>query len=341
MVAAALIAALLGAVLQEPAATPPAPTLAELRNQLSAYEERAAVGRAEAADLVAIANAVLQRTLRSTNPHAVVHTCSSPFAPDADGCASKLWAIAKRPAVALEHRASAAAALAHRGDKDAASYLYGLVKGAKPAQLATGAFTLMALPSERAVPLLEAMLKSGDPAVQVAACRTLAQVDSGESRQVLSTYLAAAPKGTGPWFACTIAAGKLGDPEAQRTTRFITNHLGPDDLLAASEVLLVEDQELALSLLMQATRQSRGMPQLEAAERLAPHRPDIATDIMEHALSNGDPLMRAAALELHRTLQLEPSREVRGLLLDPNPLVQVRAAEAVLAWEARQRRAGR
>jgi hypothetical protein len=105
----------------------------------------------------------------------------------------------------------------------------------------------------------------------------------------------------------------------------------------AAGVLLETNQEFAIGVLLQVTRQGRGLAPLEAASRLVPYRPDVATDLMDYTLPSSNPLFRAAALELHRSLRLEPSRAVRALLLDPQPLVQLRAVETVLAWAARQR----
>ena len=312
---------------------------AKIRSRLAAYEVRLAAGRAETGELAAIAKDVLQSTAASRNAHAVIQTCSSSFFAD-ETCTAKLWEIARRTTAAFEERARAAAALARRGDKEAAGYLLQIVKPAPAARLAGVADALLTLPAERSVPLLEPLLQSKEPAAQTAACRILAKIDSAESRQAVRAFVAAAPRGTGPWHACMVASARLGDPEAHRMLRPLTHYMSGDDLVAAAEGLLPEDQDLAVSFLMQVTRESRGFPQLEAAERLAPFRPEIAADIMEYALASPEPELRAAALEVHRTLRLDPSKKVRDLLVDSNPLVQLRAGETVLAWEARRKSAG-
>ena len=314
---------------------------AELHARLKQYEARAAgTGHQVAAELAQIANAVLLTTAASNNADAVIHTCSSAFFKEAGNCATSLWQIAKRATAALAHRANAAKVLAARGDKQAKPYLLELVKSVPPDKLAASAAALLAIPAERAVPILAGMLQSGKPAAELSACRTLAQIDDAESGRVINAFLTSAPRGTPSWYACTIAAATLGDAEARRMTRFIHTYLADEDLIAAAEVLQSEDPELATSLLLQTTRQGNDFSRLDAADHLITMRPDLATDIMEFGLKSTDAMIRAAALELHRNLHAEPSRKVRALLLDPNPLVQLRAAETILAWETRQRRAG-
>jgi hypothetical protein len=330
----ASIAAVLLILMALPARAQPAD---EVRDRLAAYEKGIAAGRADNGELAAIATLVLDRTVLSTQPNAMIQACSSRFLKDAADCNAKLWALARRTGAALAHRASAAAALAERKDKEAPAYLFEIVKGAPAQQLAPIAFLLRSLPAERSVPLLAPLLRSGNEAAAVEGCRALAQVSSAESLKAVNEYLESAPRGTPQWFACTLAAARLGDPAGLRTSGFITNYLAGEDLVTAADLLLTSDPERALSLLLQTTRESPGMARLEAAERLTELRPQVSADIMEQALKSDQAGTRAAALEIHRRLRLEPSPEVRRLLLDPDPIVQLRAAETVLAADARRR----
>ena len=309
----------------------------DVRDRLAAYEQGIAAGRADNGELAAIATLVLDRTALSTQPNAMIQACSSRFLKDTRDCNGKLWALARRSGAALAHRASAAAALIERKDKEAAAYLFEILKAAPPQQLAPLAFLLRALPPERSVPLLAPLLRAGNEAGAVEGCRALAQISNAESLKVINEYLESAPRGTPQWFACTLAAAKLGDPAGMRTAGFITNYLAGEDLVSAADLLMGSDQERALGLLLQTTRESPGMARLEAAERLTELRPQVSTDIMAQALKSDQAATRAAALEIHRRLRLEPSAEVRRLLLDPDPVVQLRAAETVLAADARRR----
>ena len=98
--------------------------------------------------------------------------------------------------------------------------------------------------------------------------------------------------------------------------------------------LVDEDIEGAIRLYMAVTREGRGIAPLEAAERLISHRPDIAQEAVREALKSADPMVRAAALEVHRKLKLEPEADIRALLFDASGLVRVRAAEVIAAWAA-------
>jgi HEAT repeat protein len=313
------------------------PIAAQIRARLTTYEQQAAAGRQDPAELAAIASTVLEDATRSPDVTAATEACSSPFLKKDVNCTVTLWTVARRPAATLAHRVRAAAALVNRKDQDAAGYLFDLVKAVPGPQLAPFAESLRALPARKAVPLLASMLQSSDPAAHISGCQALSHIDAPESLQVVKDYLTSAPRGTRAWYICTIAAAKLGDPDGQRTTGYITSYLSGDELVSAGDVLLNLDQERAIGLFMQAARESRGLAQLDAAARLVPFRPEIATEIMEGALSNNEPGMRAAALQLHRALKIEPSRHVRQRLLDSSPLVQVRAAETILSADVRRR----
>lgn len=335
MLASLVAAASLLQVAQLPGAVP---TASQIRARLTAYETQVAAGRADAAELESIAADTVWEVTNSADPVAVVQACSSTFAREAD-CSGKLWTLARNKTTALPHRVEAAAVLARRKDAGAAPYLLELVSALPAPRLAPLAPSLVAVPAQKSVPLLRGLLQSDVPAAQQAGCRTLGWIDTGDSREAIQAFLAAAPRGTHAWNACTLAAAKLGDPFAQRMAAFISMHLAGDELIDAADILMNEDRERAVSVLMQVTRESRGYPQLEAADRLANIRPEITTDIMHFALASNRPEMVAAALELHRSLRLEPDPLIRARMVDANPLIRLRAAETTLA--AAERRRGR
>jgi hypothetical protein len=325
-------------LLQVPPAADAAPTMSQLRARLTAYEAQVAAGKANASELESIAADTIWELTGSADPVTLVQACSSTFARDAE-CRAKLWALARKAGASRPHRVEAAAVLARRKDADAAPYLLQLVSGLPPAQLAPLAGALTAVPVEKSVPLLRRLLESDAAAAQEAACRVLREIDTGASREAIQAFLANAPRGTSAWNACTIAAAKLGDPAAQRLTTFISMHLAGDQLIDAADIMMDTDRDRAVSVLMQVTRESRGYPQFEAADRLANIRPEITTDIMEFGLGSDRPEMVAAALELHRSLRLDPNPPIRARMVDANPLVRLRAAETTLA-AARRARAG-
>ncbi len=322
------------------AATPPQeaqpPTAAQLRARLAAYEKAVEDRRPNPEELSAIAKGVMARSLLPTAGDALVVACSSKVWTDPE-CPDKLRAMARRKTAAVEPRARAAAALVALKDKEAAAGLLAILKPLPLARLAALAPTLEALPAKQSAPLLDAMLESNTPDVQVAACRTLAHIDAPETRQSLAAYLAKAPKGTVPWYSCVLASAQLGDPANQQMARYITNYLAGDELLAAADLWMTVDRDRAISHLQQITRESRGLARFEAAERLAPTHPEEAQTIMDQGLADDRPEIKAAALELHRVMRIEPSREVRALLLDPDPVVAIRAAETILAADERRR----
>ncbi|HVL68401.1 MAG TPA: hypothetical protein VM364_14155 [Vicinamibacterales bacterium] len=320
-------------VLAQPAST-------ELRARLAAFEQRTSPAAGDEAELAAIADQVLREAAsHGATSDVVVLACSSDFAAANTACHDRLWRIARERSTAVHVRAEAAAALVRRGDKEASAALVELARGASARQLAAMAPSLLALPSELSLPIFSRMLSADEPAATTQACRALGEIDAFESRHAVQGFLAATPRGTGEWYACLLAAAELGDVSALQEVRFRTPYMRGVDLIAAGQVLLRVDQELGLSLLMQATRQGTDLLPLEAADRLAAARPDLARDIAEKALRSPDARARAGGLMVYRRLMLDPTPEVRSMLADADPSVRVRAAEVVL--ELRRKRASR
>jgi hypothetical protein len=316
-----------------------APTMAELRTRLATYEKLVETKKEDPAELAAIATAVVSRVETSNDLDALIQACSSRFVVDDTACRPRLWAIAKRTQATLAHRASAAAALARKKDKDATEFLFALLKPLTPAQLLGVDVTIDALPPARALPLLEAMLTGGSNE-QIAACRILGTIDDFESRRLLGNVLQGEDRMTEDRFACTIARAQLGDQNALQMVRYTHSYMRGANLVAAGALLVKTDQELGVSLLQQAIRQSRDeWTLLEAADVVAPYRRESALDVLRFMFTRSSPAVLAGTLELHRNLGLDPDRDVRAYLLHANPLVQLRAGEAVLAWAERRKAA--
>src|SRR5829696_1155643 len=318
-----------------PAQAPsPAPTP---RARLAQYEQQVVAGKADPAELVSIATIVLENGTDVTDAGPMIEACSSDFARQRTECDTTLSALSKRQTASLTDRVRAAAALVLRKQKGADALLLELARRASPSQLVGIAPSLALLPARDSVPLLASLLASGDATANTVGCRVLSDIEGTESRTAIREFLTAAPRGTQPWFACVLAAARLGDVDAQQTSRSIWTYLHGYDLVTAADVLVAIDEELAVSLLQQATREARGITRLDAADRLVKLRPEVAKSIMEETLDDQDPEIRSAALQVHRHLQLEPSWDVRGRLLDTDPVVRLRAAETVLDWDARRR----
>ena len=324
MTSVLLLVALIGPVAFQ--ATP----AANIRDRLAAWEQAAAQGRTDASGLVAIATSVVTEAQQSRNPEVAIEACGSTVQAPATSCTARLWTIARDTRTAFRLRAAAASVLVEQSVDGAAAYLLKLASAASPEELASGASLLKVLPAKQSVPLLQGLLATGSPIAHAAGCSTLGKIDTGESRTAIADYLASAPRGTRPYYVCTLAAARLGDPIAIRTTSGIANYLADADLVEAAEVL-GNDPERQTNLLMLVTRQGSSVAQLVAANALVPFRPDVASRVMTQALENDRADLRAAALEVHRTLSVDADQHVRGFLLDEDPLVRLRAAETILA----------
>jgi hypothetical protein len=303
---------------------------ASVRDRLATWEQRAAQGRPDASELVAIAASVVTEAQQSRNPEVAIEACSSTVQAPAAACTADLWTIARDTRTAFRLRAAAASVLVDQSVDGAAAYLLKLASAASSEELASAAPVLLVLPAKQSIPLLKRLLSTDSPTAHVAGCSALGRIDTGESRTALADYLATAPRGTRPYYVCTLSAARLGDPIALRMTSGIVNYLAHADLVEAAELLGQSAPDRQASLLMLVTRQGSPLAQLLAANALVPLRPDLATDVMIHAFESDRPDLRAAALEVHRTLSIDATQQVRGFLLDEDPLVRLRAAETIL-----------
>jgi hypothetical protein len=313
------------------------PPTSELRARVERYEQALAQNKADDAELVATARLALEQAANAMSRRTVIEACSSTFTQNDASCQATLWRIARQTPAPLADRLAASAALVRRKAKGAADLLLELANGAKPAHLLGAVQTLIVLPPEKSVPILSRMLASDDVQTMSAACRVLGAIDSSESRQTIASFLETSPRGTTHWNACMLAAARLGNSDMQMRTRFMAVSFKGFELISGGEVLLPMDQQLATSLWLQATRQGTGLIPLEAADRLAPFEPDAAAAVMRQALQSTQIPMRAGALQVHRSLKLDPDADARARLIDVDPLVRLRAAETILEWYKRRR----
>ena len=326
-----------GGAAQGPPSSDSPPTLQDIKGRLAAYEKRVAqTGRQEPASLAEIATLGLTRALKSATFEVWSEACVSPYAAATAGCDDRLKSTFRQAKAPLATRVAAGAALIGRGDRDAASALFDLVKERPVSDLAQVAALLTRLPPDRATTLLARVVKSDDPAHQAAACRALGTIDSGEVRQVLREAVAQIPPGTDPWFSCTIARARLNETDTTWKMPGISSYLAGQRLLDAADAMLAVGDQRGLDTARKVTRESAGVIQIEAAERLAPSDVEYARKIADARRADKDPFVRARALVLERQLNRTPSPEVRTALIDPHDLVQLRAAEAMLDWAARE-----
>ena len=307
----------------------------ELKQRLSDFEKRP---DKTPEMLRAIALLALDSNLRSTNFDVWVEGCASPLVPATSTCQERLWSTVKRPAAPAEQRVRAAATLVRRGDKDAVASLTTIVANLTPRDLAPVADVLRLLPAPTAVPLLRKLLGSARSEDQIVACRVMGHFDTVEAKEALRTVVTNAPPGLQPWNTCMVARARLKEPDAMLKLAGFSRAMEGEDLLDAADAMLDNGNDQGTFLLRRLTREAPGVIQLRAAEVLAAADPDAAAKVVDAKLDDPDPAVRAQALVTELRLKRTPSERVRGKLLDSDPIVQLRAAEALLQWAAAERR---
>jgi HEAT repeat protein len=323
----------------EQARTPATPqtTLQEIRTRLEAQERRTPAGQPDAAIFGEIARLVFDRAAQSRNFPVWSEACASPFAVERQDCTSRLWSVLKNTGALVKDRATAGAALVSRKEPEATAALQSLVKGLETSQLAQIAHVLRALPDAQSVPLLARLLASPAPGEQVAACQVLGTISSVNVRPELQQAVAQAPPGTDVWNACMVARARLGEPDSVNTISGYSHHMSGDALLDAAEAMVAVGNEQGIDVLKKVGREASPMVQLAALEQLAVADSEYAARFAEPKLQDANPAVRAKALVVQRRLNRTPSASIRAMLLDKDELVQLRAAEVVLDWAARQK----
>ena len=307
-----------------------------VRERLNAYEQLK-LTEPDPVRLGPIATLALTQAAAASDFDVLSQACASAFLAERRACAQQLRAVLAQPARPLKTRAAAASALVRIGDKDAVPQLISLTKSLSPRELSSIVPELLALPEEPLLPLLKRLAASSDDDAQVVSCRALATFDSTAVRQVLADTTAAMAPGSRPWLACTVARGRLGEPDAVWKLAGISAHVRGQDLIDAGDAMIAAGKDGGIETLRKAARTGGAAIQLEAAERLVAVDRDAAIELSEPMLQAPDPKLRAAALKVERRLQRAPSARVRALLADSDARVRLRAAEAILAWSTRVR----
>jgi len=299
----------------------------ELKRRLAAYAAR---DQKDPAALRPIAQLALEAVATAPTFEVWIEACSSPYVPERSGCRDALWRTLKQQDAPLLQRVRSGAALIRRGDKSAVSLVAQLVPKLTNRELASVASAVALLPASTAAPVLLRLLGSQEVADKTAACRALGAVDIAEVRAALQSVVAQSPPSLQPWNACQVARARLKEPDSMATISGYSRYMEGEDLLHAANVMLDIGNEQGVFLLRRLTRDAPSIVQLRAAERLAATDPDAAARIVDAKINDPDPRVRAHALVVERELK-RPSDAALSKLLDKDELVQVRAAEAVLA----------
>lgn len=306
--------------------------------RLDAYEAALArTGKPDPAALAAIAADVIVAARRSPSFVVWSEACASTLVPDDDRCATRLRAILERPTEAMRMRAEAASALIARGDARAAVVLADALRTATPAALAPLAPILAQMPARQAVPLLVRLSESPSTTDQSAACKYMGAFDDPAIREALKAVVARNPPGTDTWLYCMLARARLREPDTRNAAWGYGHTLQGEGQIDAGQVLLELGDDAGVQLLTDLTHRGPTSARLRAASLLVDHAPAAAIPVIEAAEQDPEPGLRADALSAERRLKRDPSKIVRTRLLDPNGVVQIRAAEVVLDWAARQR----
>jgi len=131
---------------------------------------------------------------------------------------------------------------------------------------------------------------------------------------------------------------QLHEPDTAGAINGVTHEASPDALLDAADVMVATGNEQVVYILQRVAREGSRVSRMEAAGRLAESDPQLAARVVDEGLGDADPVVRARALVAEKGLKRPPSASVRKLLVDPDEIVQLRAAEAVLDWVARTRK---
>jgi hypothetical protein len=329
------VCVLLSIVQSAAPARPIQDSASEIRALLTAYEKRDVALPPDPESLGKIARMVMAKTARSQGFPVWSEECASRFVTDKAACDAKLQRVLDDKTKPIATRTAAGAVLAKHGDAKAADAVFVLLKSVRTTELVRLMPIVRQLPRKDAEALLLNMLASTVDAEKVAACRALGAFDSPAVREALKKTVTDALPGLEVWNACTLARVQLNEPDTVGAINGVSHDMTADGLLYAADVMIATGNEQVIHILQKVAREGTPIARMEAADRLADLDPRLAAQIVDSGLGHADPAVRARALVVEKRLKRDPSAMVRKLLVDPDEIVQLRAAEAVLAWVAR------
>jgi HEAT repeats len=180
-------------------------------------------------------------------------------------------------------------------------------------------------------PLILLLNESPFPEVQYSAAAQLGQTHSEAAKNALRAFITGRPDSP-VRHAAVLSLGLLGDQNGLDEVRRLLPNLTGDDRLTAARALAAAGDPAAEQLFQDSIGGESDSVRIDAAVQMARLSPPQARDTLRSGLGASNVFIRAAAAQGYATLNWEPTRELRALLLDPNDIVRLRAAQAMHAW---------
>jgi hypothetical protein len=322
----------------QPQSPPAASPMSLMKARVTDYEARRTAGIATPAELAALGETVVTAERASQDRATQVAACASASLDGTEACAGRLASAAAADALPWRVRLMAAGARLKAGESGAASMFDRLAAAAPVDKLMTAVDIIRSVPPRHAIPPLLRMVASSDARLQAAGCRAVGEFDSPEVHAALQEVMGTHAAGTPVWVAATVSRARLGYADARRVMGNAHAYFTGEDLLGAAQALDAAGDSRAEGLLRLVTRTETGLLRLRAALLLAGSAPELTSRVLDSILRERDPQLRAEALALCREQPLPLPASVPRLLLDPAPMVRLRAAELAIAWARRQPR---
>jgi len=221
-------------------------------------------------------------------------------------------------------------AFASQGAKPSQAWIDQVTARLTPQEWASVADAASTLPAAAAVPLLRRAVTTGNPDVEFAALSTLARLNDPLALPTLrawSTHTRSPAR-----FVALAGAAGLGDASALAAIRADLSDIEGADAVLAGRALARQKDPRGLELLRSAQSSATNeLVRLDAVAALAANGDTLAAKQLRDAVSSSNPGMRVRAIELLRQSGLPADATVCRQMSDPDSLIRVRAAQAVLA----------
>jgi hypothetical protein len=303
----------------------------EFAAALAALDELPPPERKDSPALLAtITRSVIEEAGRHDDQLAKLEGCKALISHGAHACAKQLQQQSRNAKEPLPVRLAATAALAADGNAAAIAEYETLAAQASDRGLGVVVGTARALPPATAVKVVVPALQSTQASIQYSAATLLGELPSPESRKALVKFLEDGARGA-PRSAAELSLAMLGDEARLKEILAALPELQGGDLLRVGKLLTKRGDTRGVDVLVRATKDDRERIRIEAGAALSDSVPDVARRVLLDALAQMNPLLRAAALEEYRDSRILTAQLARGLLLDGDALVQIRAGDALLA----------
>jgi len=295
---------------------------------LDAYEARLAKSHREDINLLEpVAIAVLQEIARATDQPLRVPALTALASAGVAGAREALSALSQdRPGTAVSVDAMAA----RTGDRAALERLTaaaGTPAGATP--LMAEALAGLGASGE---PGLVVLLKAGNPDVRAAASQALANSSTASARQALAGVATDADPRVRLW--STIGMARGGDGAAlAKVDQMLAS--GVPDLQIAAAMASNGRPGPWVDVVRPLLDSPEGLTRIEAARVIAPVDPEAASKVLQKALADPNPVIRAVSAKTIETVEREKVEgsdiaTLRPRLRDPDPSVRLNVAMALI-----------